>query len=358
MKVIQVIPNLLMGGAEIMCENLTLELKNMDIDVKIVSLYSYETPITERLKENGVEIIFLDKKPGMDLSIIKKLKKVFDREKPDVVHSHISSQKYAMPAAKKSKVPVRVHTVHNVAQKELTKIDKFLAKRFYKKQGVIPVALSEAVKETVAMVYGNLQKEVPVVFNGINLSKCIKKESYGVEGNLKIVHIGRFSEQKNHKGLIDAFKIFNSQRPESELWLIGDGPKREEMEEYVKENNLTSSVKFLGLQSNVYGFLHEADIFTLPSIYEGIPMTLIEAMGTALPIVATNVGGIPDMITDNESGILTRIDAKEIADAFLRLSNDEELRKKLGQNALYRSQAFSSVEMAKKYIEIYKGEQK
>ena len=356
MKVIQVIPNLLMGGAEIMCENLTLELKNMGVDVKIVSLYNQKTPITERLKESGVEIIFLDKKPGMDISMFKKLKKVFEKEKPDVVHSHLSSQKYAMIAAKKAKVPSRAHTVHSVAQKELTRIDKILAKRFYKKQGIVPVALSEAVKETVADVYGI--DNIPVVFNGINLSKCIKKESYGTDDNFKIVHIGRFSEEKNHKGLIDAFKAFNSVKPESELWLIGDGPKKEEIEEYAKENGLSHSVKFLGLQSNVYGFLHEADVFTLPSIYEGIPMTLIEAMGTGLPIVATEVGGIPDMITDNESGILTRIDAKEIADAFLRLSNDEELRKKLGQNALYRSQAFSSVEMAKKYIDIYKGGQK
>ena len=77
MKVIQVIPNLYMGGAEIMCENLTLELKNMGVDVKIVSLYSCETPITERLQENGIEIIFLDKKPGLDFSIFKKLKKLF-----------------------------------------------------------------------------------------------------------------------------------------------------------------------------------------------------------------------------------------------------------------------------------------
>ncbi len=358
MKVIQVIPNLLMGGAEIMCENLTLELKNMGVDVKIVSLYSQKTPITERLKESGVEIIFLDKKPGMDLSIIKKLKKLFLEEKPDVVHSHISSQKYAMVAAKKAKVSVRVHTVHNVAQKELSKIDKFLAKRFYKKYKVIPVALSELILETIIDVYGLPVDYIPVVFNGIDLSNCIKKVDYSIDDRIKLLHIGRFSEQKNHKGLIDAFKLFREEKPNSELWLIGDGPLKEEIEEYAKENGLYSSVKFLGLQSNVYGFLHEADVFTLPSIYEGIPMTLIEAMGTGLPIVATEVGGIPDMITDNESGILTRIDAKEIADAFLRLSNDEELRKKLGQNALYRSQAFSSVEMAKKYIDIYKGGQK
>lgn len=353
MKVIHVIPNLCMGGAETMCENLTMELKAQGFDVKIVSLYSFETPITERLKNAGAEIIFLDKKPGLDLSIIKKLKKLFLEEKPDVVHSHISSQKYAMVAAKKAKVPVRVHTVHSVAQKELSKIDKFLAKRFYKRQGVIPVALSEAVKETIKDVYGALPNETPVIFNGINLSRCIKKEEYNIAGNFKIVHIGRFSEEKNHKGLIDAFKLFQDLKPDSELWLIGDGPLKEEIEEYAKKNGLYSSVKFLGLQSNVYGYLSEADIFTLPSIYEGIPMTLIEAMGTGLPIVATGVGGIPNMLINNESAILTKVDSKELADAFLRLANDEELRRRLGQNALERSKEFSAQKMAEKYVEIY-----
>ena len=77
MKVIQVIPNLYMGGAEIMCETLTLELVRNGVEVKIVSLYNYETPISQRLTQAGIEIVFLDKKRGMDLSIIKKLKKIY-----------------------------------------------------------------------------------------------------------------------------------------------------------------------------------------------------------------------------------------------------------------------------------------
>jgi len=100
--------------------------------------------------------------------------------------------------------------------------------------------------------------------------------------------------------------------------------------------------------------LHEADVFTLPSVYEGIPMTLIEAMGTGLPIVATAVGGVPDMLSDKETALLTAVDENEIAKAFIELHENEALRRKLGENARAASGRFSSDVMAKAYISVYK----
>lgn len=354
MKVIQVIPSLCMGGAEIMCESLTIELAKKGIDIKIVSLYSYETPITERLIKAGVEIIFLDKKPGIDLSILKKLKKLFKEEQPDVVHSHLNAQKYAMIAAKRAGVPTRVHTVHNVAEKELNKIDRFLAKRFYKKHNVIPVALSDAIHSTIIKTYEIPADSVPIILNGIDLSRCLVKNNYDIKDTIKILHIGRFSEQKNHKGLIDAFKIFHALKPNSILKLIGTGDKFDEINEYVAENNLTDSVQFLGIQTNVYPYINEADIFVLPSLYEGIPITLIEAMGTGIPIVATNVGGIPDMLTNGKNAILTPVNTEKIAESFWELAENQEKRKLLGENAKKEAIKLSVEIMAEKYLEIYK----
>lgn len=355
MKVIQVIPNLNLAGAERMCEALTLELINKGIEVKIVSLFSYNTPITQELIHAGVEIIFLDKKRGMDLSIIKKLKKIFEQEKPDVVHSHLNAQKYAMIAAKQAAVPICVHTVHNVAEKELSTLDRLLAKKFYKKYQVIPVALSELIQRTIINVYGVSFDSIPVILNGINLSNCIRKDNYAIGQTIKILHIGRFAEQKNHKGLIDAFKIFHAIKPNSVLELIGNGNTFDEIQKYVSDQNLGSAVSFLGLKTNVYQYINEADIFILPSLYEGIPITLIEAMGTGVPILATDVGGIPNMLSNNESAILTSVDSQEIANNLVRLSEDIQLRKQLGQNALARSQEFSSEEMARQYIKLYRG---
>ena len=353
MKVIHVISDLRTGGAEIMCEALTYELIKNNIEVIVISLYDCDTPITKRFIDAGVKVEFLGKKPGMDLSIIKKICKIFKREKPDVVHSHISAQKYAMIAAWLSRVPLRVHTVHSVADKELSRVDRFLAKIFYKRHNVVPVALSSRVQDTVTELYKLSPDKVPVIFNGINLSNCIKKESYDISNTVKILHIGSFSEVKNHKGLIDAFKIFHATVPNSKLSLIGHGVLFDEIKQYVCNCGLEDCVEFLGIQANVYPFINEADIFVLPSLYEGIPMTLIEAMGSGMPIVASNVGGIPDMLVNEESAILTEVDSQAVADAFIRLSQDISLREKLGHNALACSENFSSEIMARKYIEIY-----
>ena len=267
----------------------------------------------------------------MDLSIIRKLKRIFKQEKPDVVHSHLNAQKYAMIAATMARVSRKVHTVHNVAEKELGAIDKILSKRFYKKKTITPVALSEQIQMTIADVYGIPSNEAPIVLNGIDLSKCEPKVDYGIENKIKVLHIGRFSEQKNHKGLIDAFRIFHEAEASSTLALIGDGAKFDEIKEYVINNGLEGAVQFLGIKAEVHRYIHEADIFVLPSLYEGIPMTLIEAMGTGLPIVATAVGGVPDMLTNEESALLTAVDSQEVADAMLRLANDVALRERLGK---------------------------
>ncbi len=356
MKIVQVMPNFGIGGAEIMCENLIYEQVKLGHDVVVISMYDYHSAITERLEAAGVSIIYLGKKSGLDISMIWKIKKTLKELSPDVVHTHRYCAQYAIPAAILARVKRRVHTLHSIATKENGKLGRVLNKFFFKHCCLTPVALSEAVRETVVKEYKLKKEKIPVIYNGIDLSKCVPKIDYSADGNIKIIHVGRFVEVKNHKGLVDAFEIFHAENPKSELWLIGDGEKRVEIQTYIKGKSIEGDVKFFGVQNNVYGILHDADIFTLTSIYEGIPMTLIEAMGTGLPIVATSVGGIPNMLTNNESAILTAVESQEIADAFLKLAKDEGMRKKLGQNAFSRSLEFSSEKMAKEYIEIYKGE--
>ena len=354
MKVIQIMPKFDLAGAEIMCENLVYSLRNLGVDIIVVSLYSQRTPITDRMEAAGIDVRYLDKKLGLDLSIIRKLKKIFKQEKPDALHSHLYVKQYAIPAAILARVKRRVHTVHNVAEKELGSKKRKLAKIFYRHNGVTPVALSDIVRESIVREYNIVADKIPVVYNGIDLSRCFPKEDYESKGHhFSILHIGRFETQKNHPMLLEAFSKFHRACPNSVLRLIGDGAGREAAEDLARKLDIIDCVEFSGKQSDVYRYLHEADIFVLPSLYEGVPMTLIEAMGTGLPIVATAVGGVPDMLKDGENALLTAVDSQEVADAMLKLANDVDLREKLGQNALVRSVAFSAEEMAKKYLQIY-----
>ncbi len=352
MKIIQVIPLLGLGGAETMCENLTYALRDLGHEVIIVSLYDYNSPITERMAENKVDIRYLHKKQGLDISLFSKLKNLFVEEKPDVVHTHLYAAKYAFVAAKNARIKCIVHTLHSIAVQESPRSSRYINSFFFKHGYAIPVALSKLVQATIVDEYKLDEKKVPIIFNGVDVSKCKEKIDYSFGDTFKILHIGRFMDVKNHSGLIEAFEKFHARYPRSELQLVGNGELFETIKQLTYKKKLENAVHFLGQQSNVFDFLHNADMFVLPSLYEGMPMTLIEAMGTGLPIVATAVGGVPDML-DNNCSQLVAVDVEQIAEAFEKYYLEEQLRQTHGKRALDKKEDFSAKKMANDYCRLY-----
>lgn len=352
-KIIQVIPSLNMGGAEIMCENLSYELKRQNNEVIILSLYNNHTPITERMEKKGIKIVYLNKNKGFDLKLLYKIRKFIKEEKPDIIHTHLYSLKYVCLSLFFKKNIKIIHTVHNIATKESTKKDQKLNKFIFKKNIAIPVALSEEIQDTICELYDMNKNMVPIVYNGINLNNCIEKNNYHIGDKIIITHVGRFFEQKNHKGLILSFHEILKTYNNCELRLIGNGALLNEIKELVKSLGIDKNVKFLGEQKEVYQFLNESDIFIMPSLYEGVPLALIEAMGTGLPIIVSNVGGIKDMVENNIDAILIKPNIEEIYNAFNLLINDYMLRKKIGKSAKRRSIEFSVENMEQKYSKIY-----
>ena len=354
MKIMQVIPYFCFGGAEIMCENLTYALKNAGQDVFVVSLYAERTPIARRMEEAGIQIVYLDKKLGLDLSMLPKLATLMKQERPDVVHTHLDVIKYSVAAAKLAGVKKCVHTVHSLADREAEgRIQKIINGTYFRRNWSVPVALTPEVQASVSEFYGLPLNRIPVIYNGIDLSRCVPKTTYEAGETVTILHVGRFDTPKNHAGLLEAFRLLRDAHPQCRLRLVGDGDLRADMESLAREKGIDDTVEFCGMQSNVYPYLHEADIFTLPSIYEGNPMTIIEAMGTGLPIVASRVGGIPDMLSDGESGLLVEPEPQSICDGLTRVVEDKSLRQRLGETARKQSQTFSAEHMARDYIACY-----
>ena len=246
MKILQVIPYFCFGGAETMCENLTYALIAQGHDVCVVSLYPERTPIAQRMEKAGVRIRYLDKKLGLDMSMVPKLMAIMKEEKPDAVHTHLDVIKYAVAAAKLCGIKKCVHTVHNVAEKEAEGRVQKLINGFYFRLGwSVPVALSPQVQETIVDFYGLPKGKVPVIFNGVDLSRCIPKESYEAGERTKLVHIGRFNEQKNHRRVLEAFSLFVKKYPCAELWLLGDGELMESTKAYAKDLSLEEKVAAL-----------------------------------------------------------------------------------------------------------------
>lgn len=352
MKTVQVMPDFGLAGAETMVENLSCGLAAEGCDVLVISFFDLHTAITERIENRGIKIKYLGKKRGFDPSIISKMRKIIKAYQPDVIHTHRYVLPYAFLASMGFKAK-RVHTVHNVAQKEQTKVGKNINRVLFRYFNVVPVALSKEIQRTIQEVYGLPDNRIPVVFNGIDLSRCIVKESYARKDTFTVLHIGRFMDVKNHELLLRSFARFKGQHSDARLQLLGDGELKENMMQLAGQLNITDAVEFAGLQSNVYPWLHNADVFILPSKFEGMPMTLIEAMGTGLPIIASNVGGIPDMLSSQKEALLIEPKEEKIIEALEMVYSDAKKREYWGRNALQRSSLFSSQAMARKYLQLY-----
>ncbi len=353
MKIMQIMPEFELAGAEIMAENLTYALRKKGHDVVVISMYDRHTQITDRLEASGVKIHYLGKKSGLDLSVINKMRKVFKAERPDVIHTHRYLSRYAIPAAVMAGVKGRVHTLHSVASMEVGDRDKKFNSFFYRHVGMQPVAITPEVKKTVEEVYKLPPEKIGMVHNGINIDKCTPKRDYSQNGTFRLVHIGRFQDVKNHDSIIKAFSMVHKKHPDTKLCFYGQGVLLDSCKKLAEELGLSDSIEFCGVTGDVYSVLACADAFLLCSHYEGMPMTLIEAMASGLPIVATAVGGIVDIIEDRECGLLCRDDIDDIAEKICNLISDESLREKCGKEAAKRANNFSSDSMADGYIKIY-----
>jgi len=175
---------------------------------------------------------------------------------------------------------------------------------------------------------------VEVVPNGVDLGRIKKQESRNKENNKKIIiTVSRLEKKNGIDILIKAFKELGIGN--HELWIIGDGSLENDLKKLVRELNLENQVKFIGKiePDNIYNYLFQADIFVRPSRSEGLGNAFLEAMAASLPIIGTPVGGIPDFLEDDETGIFCKVDdPADLAKKIKLLLNDNNLRENLINN--------------------------
>lgn len=356
LKILQIIPHFGLGGAETMCKHLSEFLQKAGNEVTVISLYDIQTSNTEHLEKSGMNVIYLNKKSGFDITAILKLKKIIHNIKPDVIHTHLAAIKYAFFASVGTGVKL-VHTVHSVAQKESGKFAIILNKIFLKSNRVVFAALSEEIQSTIKDVYKLKKENIPVVLNGIDLENCMVKKEYSLHTPISVAHVASFQPVKNHIELLKSIVILKNKGYDVNLFLYGDGAERSQIEKFISDNDLFDTVHLCGFQKNVMPLLFESDIFVLPSKYEGIPMSIIEAMGTGMPVVASNVGGILDMIIHEENGLFCKPVAESIAQELEKFIKNQNLRERCGKNAVINANRFSVQNMVKGYMKIYKAEE-
>ena len=354
MNILQVIPEFGLAGAETMCEALCYEIQRSGkYNLFVASLFDYHSPITDRMEQKGINILYLHKKPGIDVRMIWRLYRLMKNKQIDIVHTHIHVMQYVVPAAVMAGVKVRVHTVHNIASKELGKVQRILAKYFYTHCNVTPISISPLVQKTVMEEYKLCERQTPMIYNGSDLSKCMVKTDYVASDSFTYLHIGRFSPVKNHRLMVEAARILKSEGYKFKINFVGGAGNEGQIKQEVVAKGLEEEITFCGLQSNVYPYLSNSDCFILPSAYEGMPISLIEAMGTGLPIIASAVGGVPDMLQDGKSALLINPTTDELVDAMKKVYEDGALRETLGRKAYEESKRFSAEQMFKEYDRIY-----
>jgi glycosyltransferase involved in cell wall biosynthesis len=351
-KVIHVIPVFAPGGAERLVLNLLESKDSSSFEMLAVSLYPPSGTIFEELiLQQKMPVIFLDKKPGLDLRMIPSLYFLFKSLQPDVVHTHIRSITYAFLAAKMARVPVLVHTIHNIALQESDALGR-LFRRLAFRMGVIPVSVSWKVHESVKNTYGI---ESTVIYNGIPCARYVGHMRELADDELILINIARFVPQKNHECLILAFAKAYQQYPHMRLLLVGDGPLRKHISDLVTNMGLVDVVHFLGIRDDVPELLMQSDALVLSSEWEGFPMVILEAFAAGKPVIATNVGGVAEIVENGMNGILIPPgDIDALAKAICDLASDTNMRRNMGQNGQVKARREFDISVtARQYENLY-----
>lgn len=206
-----------------------------------------------------------------------------------------------------------------------------------------------------AECFAPVKEKSTVIYNGIDLKFWLNTTNRSASPPV-IVSVGSLVSVKGHDILIDAFKDVQSHLPGSELLLVGSGSMEESLRKQVASLDLTGNVTFTGwLERREIRQIHErANVFVLPSRSEGLGIALLEAMAAGLPCVATNVGGIPEVINDSTTGTLVPPnDSEALRDALLEILTDREWASRLAKNARQRSKAFSWERALDRYEEVF-----
>lgn len=349
-KVAIVLPYFALGGAETMVSRLASNINLDKIDVEVICIYG--NPQNNRLEnkiiKSGVKIKYIGKDKGFSLGAVCKLWKELSAYKPNIVHTHLSACVYCAPWILLHKEKM-LHTIHNMPKYELIMPKKKIMSFMYKIGKAIPVAISKEIQDMMTEEY-KLKNKAELIYNPVDVDKFYK-DNENHEG-IYLITAGRLSKQKNQKLLIDAIKVLCREYKNISLRILGDGPLRDELKDYVQNNGLDKAIHFEGNVDHVEEYFSKSDIFVLTSSYEGLPLVILEAMAAQLPIISTDVGGIKDIVTNN--GILVEAEnIDELVNALRELIEDKRLREKLGRNSLKNVQSYDSKIIADQYIELY-----
>ena len=322
------------GGAQVHVKDLAISLQQDNH--KVLVLTGAKGVYNDILKQQGVESVACQTlypqinplKDGKSLRFIIEIIKEFQ---PDLLSIHSSKTGIlGRIASKITDVPC-LFTAHGWSftsgvPEPSRSIYQWIEKQTAPLANKI-VCVSECDRN-IAIKAGIESDRLITVHNGMKDISTIPRATPSEDNPVKILMVARFGAQKDHLSLIEAFKNISG----AELILVGDGSSEQEMKTLVARLDLAEKVKFLGLRKDVPEIMAQAQVYALISHWEGLPRTIIEAMRAGLPVVASDVGGVRELVDDGETGyVIPRSDRKSLADKLTKLVADAQLRAKMGE---------------------------
>jgi len=334
-KVAHVVSGDLWGGAEAQALSLIYQ-QRLFADVLLITFNQGELFL--RAGSKGLDVVCVDEKDFGIAAIIVKLRKILSDFQPDVVHSHGYKENFLSGISSFYRGYLLVRTFHGRGMLGVNWKNDFIEKVngiFFSKR---IISVSESLKDFI-LSKGFDRKKISVIHNGIDPAESgigrLSRLALDLSHEDKVIGIiARLVPVKNHKCLIQAISLEPLSQIRSKLLIIGDGPLRSKLEDYVDELNVRDKVIFLGFKNNVSDFLSILDLFVLASRDEGIPISLLEAMRASIPVVCTKVGGIPEIIEDKITGLLVEPDdSKGMSEACYRMLADKRFSDELARNS-------------------------
>ena len=366
-SILQILPFFHFGVGR-MVADLSLQLHRQGIPVALMTgapngNMGTDPALVSEITRAEIPVIILDCFSRSLRNIIKGsslIRKYIHQNEVSLIHTHTGiSTLMAIIATMNIDVPV-VSTSHGWGPQKTSwqkKIDRFALNRCHQLVCVSQQTKKEMIREGLAP---SIQK---VIYNGINgTSRTVFERRDQLRSGIGIgpseTVIGTIAQLIERKGighLLNAFDQVHQQHPRTRLLIIGDGPLYTSLREEAQKTSANGAVSFLGYRDDARSWLSALDIFCLPSEADALPMVILEAMSTGKPIAATRVGGIPELITEGESGLLVEPrDHQALAGSLVSLLQNSELSEKLGKAAQRRVEEHFSVDkMVKSYLSLY-----
>lgn len=352
------------GGGESHLLSLSTNLDKGAFEPIVLSFT--DGPMIDMLKKKGIQthIIFTEK--PFNIFIWKKVKKLIRENNIDIVHAHgTRANSNVFWAAKSLNIPL-IYTIHGWSfhddQQPFVKKFRILSEKFLTSRANLNISVSESNKQSGRKYIKSFTSTV--VNNGIDQEKFDPAKSFtsirqelGIDKNATLLlFIARFTSHKQPLTLIRAFAEVVKTLPALKLLMVGDGDEKSTALTLAKELSIEDNIIFLPFRQDVPAILNAADIFILPSLWEGLPIGLLEAMSMGKAVIATKVDGTSEIVKHHDNGYLIEVNnlQQNLAEAIILLASDSGLRQKFGANAIETvKHHFNAASMTRQIENIY-----